>query len=271
MAAGSNAYRGKVSVITGAASGIGRELARQLAARGARLAISDVEMAGLTDTARACGGAEVRTYRVDVASRAEVFGHADAVARDFGTAHFVFNNAGVSLGATVEHATIEEIEWQLGINLWGVIYGTKAFLPMLLAQREGHIVNISSAFGLVAVFGQGAYNISKFGVRALTECLWWELEGTGVRATSVHPGGIRTNIAKAARMGAHTTEVEESLRPLVDKLLSTPPADCARDILDGVAKGKRRILTGNGVCVMDAIARLLPAQYGRILKAVTGL
>lgn len=271
MAAVSEVYRGKVAVITGAGSGIGRELARQLAGRGARLAISDIDVSGLTDTAHACGHVEIRTYRVDVASRAEVFGHAADVARDFGTAHFVFNNAGVTLGATFEHATIEEIEWLLGINLWGVIYGTKAFLPMLLAQREGHIVNISSAFGLIAAFGQSAYNISKFGVRGLTECLWRELEGTGVRATTVHPGGINTNIAKSARMGEQATEIEEGMRPVVDKLLSTPPADCARDILDGVARGKRRILTGNGVCVMDALARLFPEHYGPILKTVTGL
>src|SRR5206468_5444301 len=127
------------------------ELAQQLAARGARVALSDVDAEGLEQTARAIGaGREVRTYALDVSDRDAMLAHASDVKRDFGTAHFVFNNAGVSLAATIEHATIDEIEWLLSINLWGVIYGTKAFLPMLLAQNEGCIVNISSVFGLVA-------------------------------------------------------------------------------------------------------------------------
>ncbi len=182
-------FTGKVAVVTGAGSGIGRALAQQLAAKGARLALSDVNAVGLEETMVSLpAGCDARPYALDVSNRRAVFDHADAVQRDFGTVHFVINNAGVTVVGTIAHLTIEEIEWQLGINLWGVIYGTKAFLPMMLAQREGCIVNISSVFGLVGFPTQGAYNISKFGVRGLTECLWNELDGTGVRAVCVHPG-----------------------------------------------------------------------------------
>jgi len=263
-----NAYEGKVAVITGAGSGIGRELARLLAGHGARLALSDVSEPGLAETAKVCGGkAEVRAYPLDVSNRAAVFAHADDVKRDFGTAHFLFNNAGVSLAATFEHATIEEMEWLLGINLWGVIYGTKAFLPLMLAQREGHIVNLSSIFGFVGVPAQSAYNISKFGVRGLTECLWAELSGTGVRATCVHPGGIRTNIDKAAPLGKFAGGYEKKIMDTIGKMLVTPPEDCARDIIDGVARGRKRIVTGKNAALVDYAARISPKRYGAVLKA----
>ena len=166
-----------------------------------------------------------------------MFAHAEDVKRDFGTAHFVINNAGATVVGTIEHLSIEEIEWQLGINLWGVIYGTKAFLPMMLAQREGCIVNISSVFGLVGFPLQGAYNISKFGVRGLTECLWSELEGTGVRAVCVHPGGIRTNIEKAGRRCAASGAEEAALRRAGGQMLMTPPEECAADIIAGIERG----------------------------------
>jgi len=263
-----NAYEGKVAVITGAGSGIGRELARLLAGHGARLALSDVSEPGLAETVKVCGGkAEVRAYPLDVSNRAAVFAHADDVKRDFGTAHFLFNNAGVSLAATFEHATIEEMEWLLGINLWGVIYGTKAFLPLMLAQREGHIVNLSSIFGFVGVPAQSAYNISKFGVRGLTECLWAELSGTGVRATCVHPGGIRTNIDKAAPLGKFAGDYEKKIMDTIGKMLVTPPEDCARDIIDGVARGRKRIVTGKNAALVDYAARISPKRYGAVLKA----
>ena len=260
-------YDDKVAVITGAGSGIGRALAQQLAGRGARLALSDVSEEGLAETVGSCGlKTEVRGYRLDVSDREAVFAHADAVQRDFGTAHFVFNNAGVSIAATVEHITIEELEWLLGINLWGVIYGTKAFLPMMLAQREGHIVNLSSVFGLVAVPAQSAYHISKFAVRGFTECLWRELEGTGVTATSVHPGGIKTNIEKSAPLGKFAGDVEKAVMASVARSLVTTPEECASDILRGVARGERRILTGKNSSIVDLVSRLMPRNYGLVLK-----
>jgi len=259
-------FREKVAVITGAGSGIGRELARQLAGHGARLALSDIDTAALEETRRLCGGAEVRTWRVDVANRQQVFAHADDVSRDLGPADFVFNNAGTTLIATVEHSTIEEIEWLLGINLWGVIYGTKAFLPAMLERRSGCIVNLSSIFGLVGVPTQSAYNMSKFAVRGLTESLWRELEGTGVRAVSVHPGGIRTNIDKAGRLGSRADAYERDMLAGVGDFLTTPPEQCAADILRGVERGETRILTGHHARTVDRVARLMPRSYGRLFK-----
>lgn len=262
-------FSGKVAVVTGAGSGIGRHLAIQLAQANAQVALSDVNEAGLAQTlALLPTNAVARTYRVDVSNKDAVFAHAEAVQRDFGTAHFVFNNAGVSLAGTIAHSSIEEIEWQLGINLWGVIYGTKAFLPMLLAQREGHIVNISSVFGFVSFATQGAYNVSKFGVRGWTECLWQELEGTGVRATSVHPGGIRTEIAHTARLAAEADDTERRITGMADQMLTTPPQDMARAILAGVARGRKRVIYGNKAWFLYYLQRLLPESYGRLVKAL---
>lgn len=259
-----NPYQGKVAVVTGAGAGIGRALALKLAGHGARVAISDVDAASLGETRQLCNGAEVREYRVDVSSRDQVFAHADDVKRDFGAAHYVFNNAGVSLAASFDHSTIEEIEWLLGINLWGVIYGTKAFLPLLLEQREGHIVNMSSIFGLVGVPGQSAYNISKFGVRGLTESLWRELRHTGVKATTVHPGGIRTNINQASPLGKFADDYEKKLVASGARFFVTPVDQCAQTILDGVARGRRRIVTGKKAWITDIAARVLPSGYGRM-------
>jgi short-subunit dehydrogenase len=203
-----------------------------------------------------------------VSSRTAVFAHAEDVRRDFGTAHVVVNNAGTSVVGTVAHLSIEEIEWQLGINLWGVIYGTKAFLPMLLAQREGCIVNLSSVFGLVGFPIQGAYNVSKFGVRGLTECLWSELEGTGVRAVCVHPGGIRTNIERAARRCAAAGEEEQAFDGVAGAMLITPPEKCAADIIAGIERGRRRILTGHRSRTLYWLSRWLPNSYPAVLRAL---
>jgi NAD(P)-dependent dehydrogenase (short-subunit alcohol dehydrogenase family) len=262
-------YQNKVAVITGAGSGIGRHLAIQLAQAGAQLALSDINDAGLAGTlAMLPNGTRAQTYRVDVSKKEQVYAHADAVRRDFGTAHYIFNNAGVTLAGTIAHSTIEEIEWQVGINLWGVIYGCKAFLPMLLAQREGHLVNVSSVFGIVAFPGQGAYNVSKFGVRGWTECLWQELEGTGVGATSVHPGGIKTEIAHTARLSVNADETEQHFLRQGEKLLTTPPADMARAILQGVARGDKRIVYGNKAATLTFLQKWLPVSYGRAVRMI---
>jgi NAD(P)-dependent dehydrogenase (short-subunit alcohol dehydrogenase family) len=207
-----------------------------------------------------------RGYAVDVSSREAVFAHAGDVEREFGAAHFVFNNAGATLIGTVAHTSIEEFEWQIGINMWGVLYGTKAFLPLMLRQREGCIVNISSVFGLLGYPGQGAYNMSKFAVRGLTECLWSELEGTGVRAVCVHPGGIRTNIEKAGRRAVEAGEVEAGLVENFEKVLLTPPDECAANIIRGVRRGDRRIVTGNKSTTMFWMGRLFPNAYPALLK-----
>jgi NAD(P)-dependent dehydrogenase (short-subunit alcohol dehydrogenase family) len=262
-------FAGKVVVITGAGSGIGRSLARQLAAKGARLALSDINATSLEETMNSLpAGSDARSYALDVSNRQAVFEHAATVRSDFGTAHFVVNNAGATVVGTVAHLSIEEIEWQLGVNLWGVIYGTKAFLPMMLAQREGCIVNISSVFGLVGYPLQSAYNISKFGVRGLTECLWSELEGTGVRAVSVHPGGIKTNIDKVGRRCAASGAEEAAFDGMAETMLLTPPEECAADIIAGVERGKRRIITGHLSTRLYWLSRLLPNAYPSVLKAI---
>jgi short-subunit dehydrogenase len=257
----------KVAVITGAGSGIGRALARKLGAEGARLALSDVDATALNDTAASLpASCDVRAYVLDVSSRDAVFAHAEQVVRDFGAAHLVFNNAGTSLMGTFEHLAIDEIEWLLGVNLWGVIHGCKAFLPHMLAQREGWLINVSSVFGLIGFPLQSAYNISKFGVRGLTESLWQELEGTGVHAVCVHPGGIRTNIATVSRRCRNAAEEEAQAEGLADSMLVTPPEHCAEEILAGLRAGKRRILTGSGARTISWVSRLFPDSYGRLLR-----
>jgi short-subunit dehydrogenase len=264
-------FTDKVVVITGAGSGIGRALAQRLAGKGARLALSDVNATGLEETLKSLRAVtEARGYTLDVSNRQAVFAHAGDVQRDFGTVHCVINNAGATMIGTIEHMTVDEIEWQLGINLWGVIYGTKAFLPMMLAQSEGCIVNISSVFGLVGYPAQGAYNISKFGVRGLTECLWNELDGTGVRAICVHPGGIKTNIEKTGRRCAAAGEEEARFSALADKLLQTSPDECAADIIAGIERGQKRIITGNRSSTLFWLSRLMPNAYPAILKRVAG-
>jgi NAD(P)-dependent dehydrogenase (short-subunit alcohol dehydrogenase family) len=263
----SHSFKDKVAVVTGAGSGIGRALALQLAAEGARLALSDIDANGLDETlALLPAGAEARGYSLDVSSREAVFSHAEEVRRDFGTAHVVINNAGATVVGTVEHMEIDEYDWQLGINLFGTIYGVKAFLPMMLAQREGCIVNLSSIFGFVGYPAQSAYNISKFGVRGLTEALWSELEGTGVRALCVHPGGIKTNIERAARRCRNAGAEEAGFSAKAANLLTTPPEVCAADILKGVRKGKRRVITGNKSSSLWWLARLMPQRYPGIVK-----
>jgi len=262
----------KVVAITGAGSGIGQALAVQFAKKGARLALSDINHKSLDETASILPKTtEVRTYLVNVASRQSVFDHADNVCRDFGTAHYVINNAGTSVIASFQNITLEEIEKVININLWGVIYGSKAFLPRMLEQREGCIVNVSSVFGLVATPGSVAYTISKFGVRGLTETLWQELDGTGVRAVLVHPGGINTNIPKNTPQAQVEGEFERRVVEANRKQMITPPADCARDIVAGLAAGKKRLLVGNGARQLHLLSRLMPDSYGAVMKKKLGV
>jgi NAD(P)-dependent dehydrogenase (short-subunit alcohol dehydrogenase family) len=185
---------------------MGRTLALELARRGCHLALSDVNEPGLAETAQMAGklGVKVTTTKLNVADRDAVFAWADQVVADHGKVNLIFNNAGVALGAFAETASRKDFEWIMGINFWGVVWGTQAFLPHLRKAGEGHIVNTSSLFGLMAVPTQGCYNASKFAVRGFTEALRQELdmEKCGVSATCVHPGGIRTNIAPSRRTSA---------------------------------------------------------------------
>jgi short-subunit dehydrogenase len=264
-----HSFSNKVVVITGAGAGIGRALAIALAAEGARLALSDLNLAGLEETvALLPAGTEVRTYRLDVAEQEAVFAHAAQVKADFGTAHLLFNNAGTTLVGTLENQTIEEMQWLVNINLWGVLYGCKAFLPMLLEQGEGCIVNLSSVFGLIGYPTHSAYNITKFGVRGLTESLWSELAGTGVEAICVHPGGIRTGFENRSRVAEKVGQRERLMLQLAPGLMQTTPAQCANEILAGIRRGKRRIVTGRHSKLLYWLPRLFPASYPRLIKSL---
>lgn len=258
-------FTGRVAAITGAASGIGRALAIDLAGRGTHLALSDIDEIGLAETLAACEGrgVKVTTARVDVANRDAVFAWADQVVADHGKVNLIFNNAGVAVGATVADLAYEDIEWLMGINFWGVVHGTQAFLPHLEAAGEGHIVNVSSVFGLLSIPTQSAYNAAKFAVRGFTDALRMELEiaGGNVSCTTVHPGGIKTNIARSARL-------HESLQGKdgeFDRLLRTSPAEAAKVILKAVEGNRRRTLIGADAKLLDLISRLPAGLYQRVL------
>jgi short-subunit dehydrogenase len=254
---------GRVAAITGAGSGIGRALAVELARHGTHLALSDVDEVGLAETvATAEGhGVKVTSARVDVADRQAVEAWADAVAAEHGKVNIIVNNAGVALGATVEGMSYDDLEWLMGINFWGVVHGTKAFLPHLKAAGEGHVVNISSVFGLLGIPSQSAYNAAKFAVRGFTDALRMELEidPCGVSATTVHPGGIKTNIAKNARMDDSVTKLAddpEQARRDFEKLFMTSPEKAAKQIVAAIQQDKRRALIGPDAKVLDLISRL---------------
>lgn len=266
-------FSGKVAAVTGAGSGIGRALALGLARRGCDLALSDVDersLAGTVEEARRAG-VKVTGARVDVADREAVYAWADRAADDHGRVNLIFNNAGVALGSTVEGGGYEDFEWLFRINFWGVVHGTKAFLPHLRASGEGHVVNISSVFALISVPGQGAYNASKAAVRGFTEALRMELElsGAPVSATSVHPGGIKTNVARSARSDDSLRSLgvnPEDSRKNFEKLFVTGPEKAAEVILSAVQKNKRRVLVGPDAYVIDGLARLLPGAYQSVVK-----
>lgn len=249
-------------MVTGAGSGIGRALSLALARRGARLALSDVDEPSLIATAAgaAACGAEVEHYRVNVADRGAVFAHADAVAARFGAVNLVVNNAGVGLSATVRDSPIEDIEWLMGIDFWGVIYGCKAFLPRLIESGDGHLVNISSVLGLIAVPELSAYCAAKFAVRGFTEALRQELliAGDPVAVSCVHPGGVKTGIARATRSADKTPD---ELADQFAKVAFRTPEKAAAIILRGVERDRARILVGIDAHLIDALQRLLGSRY----------
>jgi short-subunit dehydrogenase len=267
-------FKGKVAAITGAASGMGRSLAVELARRGCALAISDRNEAGLKETAALCAvhAVKVTTQTLDVADRAAMFAWATQSADAHGKVNLIFNNAGVAHTASAATATIEDFEWIMGINFWGVVHGTQAFLPYLRASGEGHVINLSSLFGLMAMPTQSTYNASKFAVRGYTEALRMELEleGAPVSATAVHPGGVATNIVNASRIDQQvidsTGQDEETHRRRANRLINvTSPDAAALQILAGVERNARRVLVGKDAWVLDKAVRLLGSAYQQLI------
>ncbi|KZY93705.1 short-chain dehydrogenase, partial [Oleiphilus sp. HI0072] len=243
---------GKVAAVTGAGSGIGQALAVNLAQEGCALAISDVNEKGLKETQNLLKGFNVKvtSHALDVADKEAVYAWADKVVEDHGKVNLIFNNAGVALSGTVDSLSIEDYEWIMNINFWGVVYGTKAFLPHLEASGEGHVVNISSIFGLTSQPLMSGYNASKFAVRGFTESLRQDLEITGskVSTTCIHPGGIKTNIAQSARVDKSSMKVtgatKESTLKEFEKMFVHTPDSAAKTILKGVKRNDRRVLIG---------------------------
>lgn len=257
-------FNGKVAVITGAGSGIGRALAQRLADSGTDLALSDVDTAAVADTAALCEKAGVKAipYDLDVADRAAVYAHAEDVRNEFGKVNLVFNNAGVALAARVEDMTWDDFDWLMNIDFWGVVHGTMAFLPDLIESGDGHIVNVSSVFGLMGIPGQSAYNAAKFAVRGFTESLRQEMRIARhpVGVTCVHPGGVKTNIARDARGGDPLMD-----RNLIDAgfkaIAITRPSSAARIILRGVERNRPRVLIGPDARGFDLIPRVIGPRY----------
>lgn len=262
-------FKGKVAAITGAGSGIGQALALALAAKGCHLALADINEKGLISTRILLkdSGVTVITHVLSVADEAAVYAWADQVRAHFGAINLIFNNAGVALSGSVAALSLDDYRWIVDINLWGVIYGTKAFLPHLEASGDGHIVNISSVFGLAAQPLMSGYNTTKFAVRGFTESLRQELDFTKscVSATSVHPGGIKTNVAASARQSHSVAEMlgvtPEEASAQYERSFITTPQSAAQTILKAVCNNQRRVLIGPDAYLFDFMSRLFPAGF----------
>jgi NADP-dependent 3-hydroxy acid dehydrogenase YdfG len=264
-------FAGKVAVVTGAGSGIGQALAIELARSGASVAISDVNTDGLacTEERLKAIGAQVKTDRLDVTEREAFELYADAVKDHFGKVNQIYNNAGIAYSGDIEVTQFKDIEKVMDVDFWGVVNGTKIFLPHLIDSGDGHIVNISSVFGLFSVPGQAAYNAAKFAVRGFTEALRQEmrLSGHPVKVTTVHPGGIKTAIARNMTT-AEGLDKDELAEQFDRKLASTSPQKAARVILDGVRRNKARVLVGPDAKALDLIVRATGSGYQRLFSTV---
>lgn len=263
-------FRGRVAVVTGAGSGIGRALAVELAKEGARLALSGRRVATVEETAELCRaeGAEARAYELDVTDREAVLKHADEVVTDFGGVNLVINNAGVSLTASVEEVAWDDLEWIFNINFWGTVHGTKAFLPYLIASGDGHVANMSSMFGLVACPTQSGYSSSKFAMRAFTDSLRQEMKlyGHPVGVSSIHPGTILTDIARKAR-AADGRDIDE-LASNFERMAKVSPETAAQVTLAGIRKDKAMIFIGKDAKFLNGLQRVAGSGYQKVLTAM---
>ena len=267
-------------IITGAASGIGRATAIRAATEGAEVLVCDVNTPGLAKTVARVqkAGGQATSCLLDVSDKQAIAAFAERVSRDYPNRRLIlFNNAGVALGAgPFLQTNLDDFEWLLNINLWGVIRMTKAFLPQMLAQGEGHIINVSSVFGMLGPPEQSAYSTAKFGVRGFTDVLRNELKNSGVRVSTVFPGGVKTNIANSARVTTNHTEEEKkaALKRFTDSARTTPE-QAARTILSGIRHNRTRILVGPDAHIFDFLTRLMPVRYANLVmplleRAVNG-
>ncbi len=266
-------FAGKVCVITGAGSGIGQALAIELARSGALLAISDIDTEGLAKTEEQVKaiGAPVKADRLNVAEREAFALYADDVVKHFGKVNQIYNNAGIAFTGDLEVSQFKDIERVMDVDFWGVVNGTKVFLPHLIASGDGHVVNVSSIFGLFAVPSQSAYNAAKFAVRGFTEALRQEMKLAGhpVKVTTVHPGGIKTNIVRNSTAAADIDSA--GLNKLFDKAALTTPERAAQIILESVRKGHARVLVGPDAKIVDVIVRITGSgAYQGLLAAIAG-
>jgi len=252
--------RGKVAAITGAGSGIGRALALALADEGCHLALVDISAAGLQETAAALEGRGVRVSRhvASVADRERMRALPAEIEAEHGAIHLLFNNAGVTINKSFEDSSLEELDFVMGVNLWGVLYGCHYFLPHLKQQPESHIVNTSSLAGFLGLPKQASYCLTKAAVKSLSESLRAELACHGIGVTSIHPGTIRTNILRtaASRSGANRSETE-SLARLMERF-GMPPEKLARRVVKAIRANRARVRIGFDSYLGDWLKRLLP-------------
>jgi short-subunit dehydrogenase len=268
-------FEGSAAAITGAASGIGRALALELAARGCDVALADLDHTGLESVAKEITAAHPRrvTVRiVDVADAEQIQGFAAAAIADFPSLNLLFNNAGVALLGQFDEFDPTQMAWLMNINFWGVVRGTRAFLGHLQSRPQAHIINISSIFGIIAPAGQSAYAASKFAVRGFSESLRHELavNKSTVRLSVVHPGGVKTNIARKARTGSQIRE-KVSMNDVGDRferVARTTPAAAAQRIIRGIERNEPRILIGGDAKLLDIVQRLRPATYWGLLSRI---
>lgn len=262
-------FKGRTAVITGAGSGIGAALAAGLAARGANLALADINEARLETVAAELKSNEIKvtTHTVDVADKSQIEAFAQTVEREHGAVHGLFNNAGVALGGTFDRVTDDDFEWLMNINFYGVVRMTRAFMPLMQQADTAQLVNVSSIFGIVAPAGQTAYSSAKFAVRGFSNALMHELEGTSIGVTTIHPGGVNTQIAEDAKKPADMTEAElKAVKKMAKEGLVMPPPEAAEIILRGVERRLPRVLVGKDAHTLAIMERIFPIKYWNFIK-----
>jgi short-subunit dehydrogenase len=254
----------RVAAITGAASGIGRATAELLGSRGCSVALIDINENGLEQAARELGANGVKTsvHLADVADAERMRALPAEVVAEHGAVHIIINNAGVSVLKSFEDHSLEDLQWLIGINFWGVVHGCKFFLPELRKAPEAHIVNVSSMFGFFGVPGQSSYCAAKFAVKGLSESLWSELRGSNIGVTSIHPGGILTGIANTARVDDE--DVRTRLKQTFEQY-GHPASDVAKGILRGIERNKLRVIVGSEAYAFEWLKRLLPVSFHPLL------